>query len=647
VQEKTPQNQKQLIEKYQVLSNATYEAIFFLEDGYCIETNEAACKLLGYSYNEIIGTCITDIIAKEHKQTVLDNIKNDCGASNEIVIEKKDGSIFHADIQVKNMIFLDKKIKVAAVRDISKRKAVEQELKDSHRKFKAIFEQAGDGIIIADTNDKIIEANNSFLKLSGFTREELINIDRKTLFSKEFPTEPEPSQYYLLNAGKPIITEMLLLRKGGRSIFVEVNTKRLNSDNYIVIFRDITERKKAVEILRESITQLKRAKERAEESDQLKSEFLANMSHEVRTPMNGIIGFSQMLSAHDLEPSKIRYYANIIINSTNQLKRIIEDILEISVLETNQTALYSEQVCVNELLMQIYSIYEERAFENKTPISIIKGLDNSRSVIFSDPIKIKKIIGNLLDNALNYTSMGDIQLGYHLENNKLQFYVKDTGIGIMKDKHEKIFKRFSQEDRNRSIRMGGLGLGLSIAKKNTELLGGKIWVESEKNIGSTFYFTIPYKVNTSDCADIIPLKTFNLRKNSAQYTILIAEDDEMNYLFLETSLRLSDIPVTILRAVSGYDAIEIYKERKDIAVILMDIKMPGVDGLKATRIIKEINKDVHVIIQTAFSEIYSKEDILASGCDAYFTKPIDKEELIGHIKQYIYEHENLHSKISN
>lgn len=624
-----------------MISYATYEAIFFLDGGYCIETNEASSKLLGYSYEEIIGIKITDTIVDEYKQIVIDNINNEYENSFEVVLEKKDGNTFYAEIQIKNILFQEKKIKVVAVRDISKRKAVERELKLSVHKFKAIFEQAGDGIIIADLNDKILEVNNSFEKLSGYKREELLNIDKKVLFSGELPGKSKPSEYYLLSEGKSVITEMLLLRKGGKSIFVEANTKRLNSENYIVIFRDITERKKAVEILRESIAQLKNAKEKAEESDQLKSEFLANMSHEVRTPMNGIIGFSQMLSDPDIDPSKIRYYANIIINSTNQLKRIIEDILEISVLETNQTSVYREQVCVNDLLAQIHAIYEERANENNTPITILKGLDNSKSVIYSDPIKIKKIIGNLLDNALNYTQIGDIQLGYYLEKNILQFYVKDTGIGIMKDKHEKIFKRFSQENRNNSSHIGGLGLGLSIAKKNTELLGGKIWVESEKNIGSTFYFTIPYLVGTSDCNDLIPTKTFNLKRNSKQYTILIAEDEEMNYLFLETSLRLSDIPVTVLRATTGSEAIQIFKDRNDISVILMDIKMPEIDGLKATSIIKEINRDVHIIIQTAYSEVYRREDIMASGCDAYFTKPIDRAELIEQIKQFIYEHNTV------
>lgn len=636
MQEKKSQNFKLLADKYKTLSNATYEAIFFLDSGYIIEVNETGYMLFGYSYDELIGLYILELFNDNYKDIIEYNLTIESPEAYEAVARKKDGTIFFVEIHAKNIQFQGENIRVSVVRDISDRKTIEDELHEALNKFKAIFAQAGDGIIIANRNDLIVEVNDSFCKLSGYTRDELLFMDKKHLFSTNYSHEvmPFPLQFELLNEGQPVIAEMELVRKGGKSLFVEVNTKRFNNHNYIVIFRDVTARKKGIEILRETIAQLKKSKEKAEESDRLKSEFLANMSHEIRTPMNGIIGFSQMLADPNLDSSKIKDYANIIINSSNQLKRVIENILEISVLETNQIPIVRTKVCINELLRQVFTIYEGKARQNNTPLSVNEGLNNSGSAVLTDEIKIKKILCNLLDNALNYTNFGNIEFGYCLFDGNIRFYVKDTGIGIRKEKQEVIFERFSQEDFNMSSTFGGLGLGLSIAKKNTELLGGRIWVESEKGVGSTFYFTIPYHVTKSDSSELFSNQNNEKQGTLEEFTILIAEDEEINYLFLETILRLSDLPVKVLRATSGYEAVETISERNDISIVLMDIKMPGLNGLEATKRIKAINKDIKVIIQTAYSEFNKKEAILLSGCDSFYTKPIDKDELIALIQEF-------------
>ncbi|PHQ57258.1 MAG: hypothetical protein COC16_01540 [Lutibacter sp.] len=238
--------------------------------------------------------------------------------------------------------------------------------------------------------------------------------------------------------------------------------------------------------------ELLEAKEKAEESDRLKTEFLNNMSHEIRTPMNGILGFSDMLSTPDISDDKRNNFIKIIQSSGNQLLQIIDDILEISRLGTKQVKVIEEHVCLNDLLLELFSIFDVKAKEEKNPLYLKKGLSDRQSTIQIDKTKLTKILSNLLENVLKFTNEGYIEYGYQLINSELEIYVKDTGIGIEPEYHTVIFERFSQAEKDLSKKVGGLGLGLAIVKENTKLLGGKIRLESKNDAGSTFFITIPY-----------------------------------------------------------------------------------------------------------------------------------------------------------
>ncbi len=258
--------------------------------------------------------------------------------------------------------------------------------------------------------------------------------------------------------------------------------------------QNITERKKIE-------TELKQAKEKAEESDQLKSEFIRNMSHEIRTPLNGILGFSSILNKPNLQHEKRMNFISIIQRSGKQLLRIIDDILEISKLETKQVSVIENKICLNNLFFEMFSVFDIKAKDPKIQLCFKKELSNKESTILIDEIKLNKILTNLLENAFKFTIEGFIEIGYKLKKNneigELEFYVKDTGIGIKTESQKIIFKRFSQEEKGLSRNVGGLGLGLSIAKENAELLGGKITLKSEKGKGTTFFVTIPYKLANS------------------------------------------------------------------------------------------------------------------------------------------------------
>ncbi len=629
------ENENKLIEneaRLKVLSNATFEGIFIHENNICIEANETGCKLFGATLQDLIGRNVIDSVSEAYKETALKNINNNYEKPYIIEFIKKDDSTFKAEVQGKNINYKGKILRVTSVRDITQKITIEKELKDSEGKFRAIFEHAGDGIIIGNIKGEVLEINESFCKLSGYKREDILGKHISSLFT-ESTLNKSPLRFDILDSGGTIIIERELKDASNNPILIEMNSKRLDKTYYISIIRDLSERVKAEKELRETNQKLEEAKNKAIESDRLKSEFLANMSHEIRTPMNGIIGFSEMLNDPDIDKDSTRNYTHIIINSSLQLKRIIDDILEISELETKQVKVYEEKLCLNKMFLELFSVYDNKAKDNRTPLYINKGLEDKQSTILGDEIKLRKILNNLIDNALHFTTQGYIEVGYNLENNKLHFYVKDTGVGISKDVQESIFNRFSQEDGSLSRKFGGLGLGLSIAKENTELLKGKIWVESEKDRGSTFHFSIPYHPYYNNDINSLPSSdepAFNRRP-----TILIAEDEVVNFIYYQTVIKKMTPPINLLHAKNGKEAVSIFKSTENIDLVLMDIKMPIMNGIDATLEIIKTNPKAKIIAQTAYSTKEDEKIALDSGCVGFISKPIEREAFRSLINKHL------------
>ncbi len=384
------------------------------------------------------------------------------------------------------------------------------------------------------------------------------------------------------------------------------------------------------------------AKEKAEQSDKLKSAFLANFSHEIRTPMNAIMGFSQLLSFNDRTENEKKEFIDLILLNSQHLLNLINEIIDISRIEAGETILDYHLCDLNQLFYELLNQYEEhKNLLKKTMItlSVDAEIEKLNLKITTDTNKLKQIIINLLENAFKFTEEGRIDFGYKFieteEAKSVLFFVKDTGIGIDEEAKNFIFERFRKAENNSGTLYRGAGLGLAISKKLAEILGGKIWVESEINIGSTFYFTLPFKDNDEIIEKDIE-KEFEIKKidfNWKNRLILVAEDEMTNYKFIEKVLKKTK--TDLLWAKNGLETFEMVKQNNKIDLVLMDIRMPLMDGYEATRKIKEINKKIPIIAQTAYALDYEKSEILNAGCNDYISKPYTIFELLSLINKYL------------
>ncbi len=371
------------------------------------------------------------------------------------------------------------------------------------------------------------------------------------------------------------------------------------------------------------------AKDKAEESDKLKTAFLQNMSHEIRTPLNVILGFSNLLTDDDISRVNLIEYADIIKKSSHRLMETVGNILDISKIETGQVDLNLKECSLNSLIQNQYSLFRFLAESKGIKLSYYLDMNSNEVSIETDEFKLNQILTNLINNAIKFTFTGEIKFGYKINGDMLEFFVKDTGVGIPEDLKHRIFTRFAQADLSISRGYEGVGLGLSICKGLVGILGGEIWYESVENQGTTFYFTIPFK-EINHIEDNNSNKPDSFVKSDLK--MLLAEDDWASYQFIDKILKKSGIEYYY--AENGVEAIKIVEEHPDINFVLMDIKMPKMNGVEAAKKIKELNPELTIIAQTAYASIPERDEILSVGFNDYISKPIIIDELIKIIKKY-------------
>ncbi len=381
--------------------------------------------------------------------------------------------------------------------------------------------------------------------------------------------------------------------------------------------------------------ELRDALSKAEESDRLKSAFLANMSHEIRTPMNGILGFAALLKEPELSGEEIRKYTDIIQISGERMLNIINNLIDISKIEAGQMKIYKTACNVNEQLEYLKMLFFPEVEKKQLSIHVMPGLSDKKSIINTDSEKLYAILSNLIKNAIKYTHEGSIEAGYVKKDNVLEFYVMDTGIGIPKERQSAIFDRFVQADIEDRQVYEGAGLGLTISKAFVDMLGGKIWVESIEGKGSKFYFTIPYTPVGDEKEEIEQKKDEPVAQKQIpkKASFLIVDDEPVSTSYLAEIIK--NISSKIYYADNGVSALEEFEKHPDIDIILMDMKMPVMNGYEATKKIRETNKEVVIIAQTAYALKDDRNKSMAVGCTDYIAKPVDKDELIKLIHKYL------------
>lgn len=508
---------------------------------------------------------------------------------------------------------------ICTIRDVTERKEAE----GSVRKLSIAVEQSPSMIVITDTEGKLEYVNPTFTELTGYSSVDAIGQKSNILKSGEQSTAFYKKMWKRVDSGKVWRGQFHNKKKNGELFWEAASISAILNElgeiiNYIKIGEDITQQKNTE-------AELKIALEKALESDRLKSAFLANMSHEIRTPMNGILGFVDLLTEPNLSKSQIEKYSAIINKSGVRLLNTINDIIDISKIEAGEVTISTTETSINTQMEELYSFFLPEANRKGLSLILEPSLSAEQLTVNTDSHKLHGILTNLIKNAIKYTERGHIKFGYSEKEDFIEFYVRDTGIGIPKDRLKAIFNRFEQADIEDSKVFEGSGLGLAISKAYTDMIGGELSVTSVEGKGSAFLLTIPYiKKGKNEIEEA----TENIDKdttNTGKLNLLIVEDDVVSSELLRTILK--DDFRKIIFAEDGIEAIEICKNNPEIDLVLMDINMPKKNGYDATKEIRKFNKDLLIIAQTAYAMHGDEDEALEAGCNDYISKPISRKLL--------------------
>jgi PAS domain S-box-containing protein len=517
----------------------------------------------------------------------------------------------------------------------TQKEALSRELPHSGMFYRMLVQSADDGIAFYDRDWKLEYANEAFYSVIGLDREQYKSVDHSALFHPE-DADYEKNRKSALNLKGFFESELRLKHKDGHYVNLSTRSVTVKDESgemigSLTISRDITTLKKTHE-------DLIKANVEAEASNRLKSSFLANISHEIRTPLNSVVGFANLLLSNDITNEVKEEYIEHINHNSEKLLQIIGDIIDLSRLESSQIEITYEEASVNNIVNEIVEEAKKVVKRNEKSIIIIANnlLEDNGDLIFTDRVWLKRVLNHLMDNAVKFTLEGSVRLTYAKENDNLVFRIRDTGIGINKENLDHIFEEFRQEMDGHHRPFEGLGVGLTLAKEVVERMGGKIYVQSEKGVGSEFSFSIPYRPaggSTRIKSKMTANDTVNLPLNWSRRKCLLVDDNKDVLLYLNRVLL--DTGINILTARSGSEAIEIVKKVPDIDVVLLDMQMPGMNGIEATREIRKIRGDIPIIAQTAFIFEDDKDIILEAGCDACLIKPIRKDHLLTVMSSFI------------
>ena len=516
----------------------------------------------------------------------------------------------------------------------NQKELITKEHSESEKFYGMLVQSASDGISFYDKDWSLIYANPAFYSMIGYDIKSYDSVSPLDL------VHPEDKEYIrkrseALHDQGFFESEVRLKHIEGHYINLSSRSVTVKNDNNeilgaLTISRDITRLKQVHEALI-------LANIEAEASNKLKTSFLANISHEIRTPLNSVVGFSNLLLANDLTREVKEEYIENINHNSEKLLQIIGDIIDLSRLESSQIEISYEETSLISIVNEI--IEESRQVIRRNEKSIILNVKNNfeagGDLIFTDRIWLKRVLNHLMDNAIKFTLEGSIEFSYLFEKDHILFKIRDTGIGISEENLHRIFEEFRQEIDGHHRPFEGLGIGLTLAKEVVERMGGKIFVQSEKGVGSEFSFSIPYRPagRTRNKVKILNDENMLSSINWSSKKCLLVDDNKDVLIYLNRILL--DTGLTILMARSGSEAIEIIKATPDLDVVLLDMQMPEMNGIEATKEIRKIRKNLPIIAQTAFIFEDDKDIILEAGCDACLIKPIRKDHLLTVMSSFV------------
>lgn len=606
------------------------------ENGNFNQVNEILLTILGKKPSQVIGRRDEEVFNREEARQSEEGARevHKTGKTSESTY-----SIGRRIIKSVHFPVRDEKGEITGTggyrEDITNLTASLQALHRERETLEVLLESLPFCIFFTDRHQRYIRVNRMMAKLLRVSgSDETVGKTNKVFFTKRVARKMMEEDRTIIETGTPIVNKIIYFEdEGVEGFWMEKNKIPIRDERGVItmiigIFKDVSD-------LMRIESELKDARDRAEESDRLKTSFLANMSHEIRTPMNGIIGFANLLRDPDLSENKRDLFLKHIDHSSNQLLNIIDDIIDISKIESGQLKISNKPVRINGILDEIYSSFFHRIRgdapgQKLVDFNLKKGNESKDFTIVTDDFRLRQVFNNLIGNAIKFTKEGHITFGYSLRNHRhVEFFVSDSGIGIPNNKTRLIFDRFGQVDQERSLQPSGTGLGLPISKSLVNLMGGEMWVESVVGKGTTFFFTLPLVVEepVEEPRVLISNKTYNWSNKH----ILVAEDEELNWFFVREMLRQTG--ATIHRARDGREVVALARKLSPDA-ILMDIKMPEMSGIDAARKIRGFNDTVPIIAQTAFVMAEEKEESIRAGCNHFVTKPLDRTTILELIDSY-------------
>lgn len=671
-------NSKKLLEKserkYRDIFEKAIDAILILKDGFFVDCNEAALNMFGLDRE----TLLCSSPAQLSPETQPDGANSFVKAEEMVKIasekgskrfrwnhQNKNGNVFPAEVTLTRINKNEKGLTThAVITDITervKKEMLEDVLYNISKAALTINDFKEFSLFIRNELHKIIDTSNFFIaiynKETDMITTPVFEDDRDLV--EEFSAKNSLTGYVIKSKKTLILNEeahqeLVKSKKAkligaqskiwigvplfiheecvGAIVVQSYEDENAFNENHVQLLEFVANQISTTIQRKKVENELNIALIQAMESDRLKSAFLANMSHEIRTPMNGIIGFSELCLDPNITKEKQIEFSNIVIKSSKRLLAIVNDILDISKIESGIETLHLESVNLNKLFDELNTFYKPIAQNNNLKLLCEKGLENYKSSIETDKTKLNQVLTNLLSNAFKFTEVGSVVFGYRLVENNLEFYVKDTGIGVEEKLKNRIFERFTQGDLDLSKQHKGTGLGLAITKKIVELFNGEIWLDSS-NQGTTIHFTIPYiKSKIPSISTVIEAQKQMINVKNNKLTILVAEDEEYNMMYI-TEL-FSATNYEIIEAYNGKEALEMALTHPEIQLVLMDIKMPIMDGNEAMKEIKILRPDLSIIALSAFAMESDRERALKNGFDAYLTKPLDRKLLFQLIEKH-------------